>query len=720
MQSKHHWNLDWVNGLSFAALATFSYACDKQPPSFVTIGHEETADLTAGSGGGESPDGTPAGDGTDGNEAGNGTEAGSGTGGEAGTSKEKTFKVQAQEMGKALLKLAGNSVSQTVTLRDEEIPVTVSYHQVDRPQQTELFVQGSDKRELSETFNQNADIQGVLDIALVIDNSGSMAEEQANLSTKLAPLLSYVAQSDWRIGVVTTDPSNGCLRSLISKGDANYATAFADAISAGTTGSGNERGILQAVNVLDGSACNLTKWVRPNSTVAVLIVSDEDNCSDGQGCSGQAYASSTYLTNYLSSIRTLGTDARVYGLIRHPNQAASACSTAANVGTIYSQAITLSSGTWGSICASDYTSTLSAISQNISVILKNQFALRYAPTQGSLEIFVDNVKLNGGYSVSGNVVTFATAPAVNSSIKFSYQYFSEPLKSTFALHASADPATVRGYLDGALIDSGTYTFDTVSQSLNFATPPEGGTIKVTYRPTQGLNKNFAIADTFFDQTLKVSVSGAVTTAYKLSADKKSITFNSAPNDNALIEVSYSKVGPPLLAYDLAVPADTEAQVFDDTGAAASFAGVEHSRLLVDAAAFRSGKKLVVVYQDDAVTNWKVEVAQDFIPETVRAAGSKFACDSQRIHVTGAVIDLADCGFKAGEQVLVTYDFAIGTTLSFTIDDAILDQAAERLRWTVKVDGVETTDFHLSGKVLSFDHLIPGATVTVIIELKNKD
>lgn len=111
-----------------------------------------------------------------------------------------------------------------------------------------------------------ASAKGALDILIVVDDSGSMAEEQKNLSNKLEPLLSEISGSDWKIGVITTSRGQSRLRAVISRGDRNADEVFRLAVTPGTRGDGTERGIYQAVQGLKS-----TGFLRPGSSVAVLF-----------------------------------------------------------------------------------------------------------------------------------------------------------------------------------------------------------------------------------------------------------------------------------------------------------------------------------------------------------------------------------------------------------------------------------------------------------------
>ena len=193
-----------------------------------------------------------------------------------------------------------------------------------------------------------------------------MSREQQNLSTKLNDLLSSVANTDWKIGVVTTTPKNTCQITIISKSEADAMNKFKMAVEAGTNGSGNEAGIKEAVN---GLRCTENPWVRADSSVAVLIVSDEDNCSkNGSGCAGEDWDKPQYLIDYVQNTmgRVVGTNAGFYGIFSDPDDP---CDTAYNNAPQYKELVQYNANgkkNYGDICDASYATTLNLISSNIS------------------------------------------------------------------------------------------------------------------------------------------------------------------------------------------------------------------------------------------------------------------------------------------------------------------------------------------------------------------
>lgn len=284
---------------------------------------------------------------------------------------------------------------------------------------------------IEETFTQQG-LNGSADIAIVIDDSGSMKEEQTNLSTKLNDLVVALKDSNWQIGVVTTSPKvvNGvdsCEITMIRSTDSDREKKFIAAVTPGVAGSGNEEGVRQAVNALK---CSDTPWVRKDSTVAVLIVSDEDNCSaDGKDCPNSPAKTEQYLIDYIEKTlkREVGKTAGFYGIFAPVGEK---CDTAGSVGTQYQRLVEYKAGmemNYGNICDQSYKGTLERISNNIAKLLSSQFTLKKYPDQGT--VMVTGVKSSGDmilpadYSVLGNVITFKSGsePALGSEITLNYK-----------------------------------------------------------------------------------------------------------------------------------------------------------------------------------------------------------------------------------------------------------------------------------------------------------
>lgn len=356
-----------------------------------------------------------------------------------------------------------------------------------------LAYQGIMASTANEELVQKNQASGILDILVVIDSSASMAEEQKNLSVRLGALLSspQILASDWQIGIVTTDPNDlafknpdsKCLRALLKKGDPDLEAKFKTAIEAGVTGDNSERGILNAVRGLKAECLGGKTWLRDSSTVAIVLVSDEDNCSNGSdlACAGQPDRESKYLTDYVGKIRILGEEARIYGILWAPGVPPAACASGFNRGNIYAEAITVSKGSLGSICDGDYSPTLLNLSRDISSIIRNQFTLKIAPPPGMFSVLIDGNLQTSGYKVVGKTLTFTTPPAVGSKITIAYDRAKFPYVTSKILPADAINV-MNVLLDGVTADPAGWSFDPAAHQVNFlSVPAEGVEIRITFQ-----------------------------------------------------------------------------------------------------------------------------------------------------------------------------------------------------------------------------------------------
>ena len=191
--------------------------------------------------------------------------------------------------------------------------------------------------ELVEFFHVGV-VDRALDILIVIDNSTTMNIPNTELSEKIAPLISKISASDWQIAI-TTSTITDCLRGLLIKGKDDLAK-FKEIVSkvhskylsqTDRASSNNEQVVKMATRALQGMPLaknagqnvdidcsgNKEHWVRANSMLVVLLISDEDahdsthqpeNRCDNLSCVDAFY-------NHLSSIRVPHVSAKIYGIL---------------------------------------------------------------------------------------------------------------------------------------------------------------------------------------------------------------------------------------------------------------------------------------------------------------------------------------------------------------------------------------------------------------------
>ena len=188
--------------------------------------------------------------------------------------------------------------------------------------------------EQTDAYNQEDMRPRKVDILFVVDNSGSMEQEQRNLATNFSNFINNIRQTaaDFRIAIVTTDASwhtcmhsnqNAvqCINLLRNQGlkqpydfeiDGPFGSGrfeayhtfshsnpkcltpttpdlervFAENIQVGIDGSGFEKGLMTMKTALElantpgsGNDCNGEPFLRHDAILAVVVVSDEEDCS---------------------------------------------------------------------------------------------------------------------------------------------------------------------------------------------------------------------------------------------------------------------------------------------------------------------------------------------------------------------------------------------------------------------------------------------------------
>jgi hypothetical protein len=270
-----------------------------------------------------------------------------------------------------------------------------------------------------------------LDILFVVDNSGSMSEEQANLAASFDSFITQFATRnlDFHIGVISTDVTpgtsywngsggwgcepyagifNGGPGTLLSKHSGipfitpdtpDFINVFKDNVQLGTCGSGAETGIRSAYQFMDssniGSGGYNEGFIRDDGFLAVIFLSDEDESRN--------YTTSNYLKDYASERSTLVSNfsdrilalkdgdadsVRVDAIVA-PSVAE--CPTVYGgtdgVGDVYMEVATALNGETSNICE-DFSSSLVNIGTELLTIL-TRFALLQPPVDADVEVRVN-------------------------------------------------------------------------------------------------------------------------------------------------------------------------------------------------------------------------------------------------------------------------------------------------------------------------------------------
>ncbi|MEO0600990.1 MAG: vWA domain-containing protein, partial [Myxococcota bacterium] len=130
------------------------------------------------------------------------------------------------------------------------------------------------------------------DVLFVVDNSCSMANEQAQLAENFTAFLETILQSDtdFHVGVVSTDMTDPMHSGRLQEGigfrwidpdTPRPESAYEAMVSLGVTGDPEERGRDAAFTAIEllGDEWN-EGFVREAASLHVMVVSDEDDASD--------------------------------------------------------------------------------------------------------------------------------------------------------------------------------------------------------------------------------------------------------------------------------------------------------------------------------------------------------------------------------------------------------------------------------------------------------
>lgn len=288
-----------------------------------------------------------------------------------------------------------------------------------------------------------------IDVLVVIDNSGSMATEQANMAMRFNTFLDQFTGLDWQVGIVTTDVSSdanlkdgrlvefedgtGKLtgKYVISSADMTLAQAktwFADTIQRPETGSGNEQGVAATLRALQRSqqtgntiSMRNAALFRADAALAVLVVTDADETNpSGTQTQNKPQTVIDYVKtlwpskplSFHSIIVPIGDSAC---LAKDGNE---------GYGYAYDSFSLLTGGIRGTVCAPDYGSQLTDIGKSArDSITSVNLSCDPIDTSGDgipdISVMTANGSAAPAFSLSGLRLQFA-APLPNGTSRISY------------------------------------------------------------------------------------------------------------------------------------------------------------------------------------------------------------------------------------------------------------------------------------------------------------
>jgi hypothetical protein len=294
--------------------------------------------------------------------------------------------------------------------------------------------------------------QSKVDVLWVVDNSGSMVEEQTGLANYFANFLAAAQANgiDYHIGVTTTGiepitggwyacpggshggeagrlfPADNSAPRVITPFTANATEVFANNVQVGLC-HWNEQGIEAAyralssplVNGEDDPSSSLVNdgnlgFLRQDAKLVIVFVSDEEDFSpEPVG----------FYETFFKSLKSNDPALLSISAIVGPSQLA-ACPSANSAGLRYLQLASATGGAVDSICTPSWANTLTQLSSS-AFEANRRFWLTEAPRSAdTLEVRVNGVPVETGwtYDASANAVVFDSgkAPDVGATVDITY------------------------------------------------------------------------------------------------------------------------------------------------------------------------------------------------------------------------------------------------------------------------------------------------------------
>jgi hypothetical protein len=278
------------------------------------------------------------------------------------------------------------------------------------------------KMMMTDTFTQNVASNAKLDILWMVDDSGSMSDEQASLARNFSIFISdFITRGiDFNMAITTTDPGasrEGNLRGDVAKLNSVYAQAnsadfmnyFQNTIKVGINGSGSEQGLRTSRAAI---MKNAAQFMRQDAFLVIIVLSDEED---------QSPESTQFYVDYFKSLKANSGMVKVHSIV----QSTMPLVGSESLGYRYQEASRQTGGKSYSI-KSDFAQSLQDMGEKI-VTLVDSFGLSKEPTSNAARVFVNGIEIFLGYTFDAQTRTLhfdnSAVPIVGSSIEVRYEAF---------------------------------------------------------------------------------------------------------------------------------------------------------------------------------------------------------------------------------------------------------------------------------------------------------
>jgi len=298
--------------------------------------------------------------------------------------------------------------------------------------------EGTSNAQQTDVFEQLNDNK--VDILWVIDDSGSMSDEQTSLANNISWFTQYadMINVDWQMGVTTSEVNDAVsghlwacsgFNKIISNTDTNRVQAFQCAANVTNPPGGNRRpnpsgsdeqeaGLQAARIALDAPVRDNENagFLRADARLAVIVVSDEEDQSQG---------STNLYVDFFRQIKGFR-NPQLVSLSAIAGDVPGGCATA-DAAPRYHDAVGQLNGQFESICNNDWTTMLQNIGLDVFA-LRTAWSLSRPADPSSITVRVNGSVVSQGstngwtFDQSTNAITFhgSAVPAPGSRVEVQY------------------------------------------------------------------------------------------------------------------------------------------------------------------------------------------------------------------------------------------------------------------------------------------------------------
>ncbi len=263
----------------------------------------------------------------------------------------------------------------------------------------------------SERFEQDGMLGS--DILFVIDNSGSMCGNQTQLASNFDTFINILSASgyDYQIAFITTDSADFVGPIITPLTPDPIAEAASQITGIGCHGHAIEKGMDMSWNATMGAgdAAPGSEFLREDTKLVVIYLSDEDDFST---------VSPGTMAGRLNSLKASSSMAVAHAVA---GDVPGGCSTngGAQAGNDYHDLVSLTGGTFLSICAEDWGTPMEELARESLAL--SVFYLEGDPVEDTIRVEINGVvNSDWTYDPALNAVVFSVIPDEGASIDIAY------------------------------------------------------------------------------------------------------------------------------------------------------------------------------------------------------------------------------------------------------------------------------------------------------------